>query len=544
MTLTTQRLKPARLGLIRTLSFSSLLGMALAGVAQVTVQDLAKADPGNWLSYSGSYGAQRHSSLKQVYTGNVGTLTTKWIFHLVGPGHGEAVPIVANGVMYVPQGNEVDALDARTGRVIWQYRRGPVNGRNRGLAISGNKVYMGTPDASVVALDARNGGVIWETRTPGASPRFLGGAPLVVKDKVIMGINTPAAGGVDAYDAETGKHLWRWNAIPKAGEPGVETWGGDSWKLGGVPTWLTGSYDPELNLVYWGTGQALPDFDGTVRPGDNLYSDCMVALDPETGKLKWYFQFTPHDVHDWDAVEIPVLVDATYQGQPRKLLVQANRNGYYYVLDRTNGKFLHGSPFVKSLTWADGLTSEGRPIVVSGREPTVVGNKVCPATMGATNWPSPAYNPDTHYFYLIAFEGCGINYKATEKFQVNDIPGSAGSGTSYVESPEEQEEWQAYVRALDLTSGKLMWEYKQIGSYHYGPGLLSTAGGLIFAGDMQGFLTAHDARTGKPLWHFNTGDIITASPMAYSVHGNEYVALISGSNVVAFGLPDRNEPAR
>ena len=525
-------------GLIRAILFSSLLWTAGDSSAQVTFQDLLKADSSNWFSYSGSYGAQRHSALKQIDTGNVATLAPKWIYHLIGQGRLEAVPIAANGVMYVPQANEVDALDARSGRLIWKYQRGPGNGNNRGLAISGNKVYMGTADASVVALDARTGGVAWETKMPGPSARYQGGAPLVVKDKVIIGANASSTGTVDAYDAETGKFLWRWTAIPKPGEPGNETWGADSWKLGGVPTWLTGSYDPELNLVYWGTGQANPDFDGTVRPGDNLYSDCMVALDPDTGKMKWYFQFTPHDVHDWDAVEIPVLVDTVYEGQPRKLMLQANRNGYYYVLDRTNGKFLHGSPFVKSINWTDGLTPQGRPIVVPGLEPTVLGTKVCPATMGATNWPSPAYDPDTHYFYLIAFEGCGINYKATDKFPVTGGP-AGGSGTGYVESPDEREQWQAYVRALDVSTGKLVWEYKQIGSHHYGPGLVSTGGGLIFAGDMQGFLSAHDARTGKPLWHFSTGDIITASPMAYSVQGEEYIAVLSGSNVVVFGLPER-----
>ena len=305
---------------------------------------------------------------------------------------------------------------------------------------------------------------------------------------------------------------------------------------GGGPTWLTGSYDPKLNLVYWGTGQANPDFIGDKRKGDNLYTECVVALDADTGKLKWYFQFTPHDVHDWDAVEIPVLVDAQFEGQPRKLMVQANRNGYYYVLDRTNGKFLHGTPFVKLLTWSSGLTPEGRPILVPRKEPTLQGNLVCPATAGATNWPSPAYNPDTHYFYAVVTEGCSINYRGSDNFQPTSI---SSSGTGYIESPEEQKRWQNYVRALDVTTGKLMWEYKQIGSNHYGPGLLSTAGGLLFAGDNQGVLTALDARAGKALWHFSAGEKITASPMAYSVLGNEYVALVSGPNVIAFGLPDR-----
>ena len=303
-----------------------------------------------------------------------------------------------------------------------------------------------------------------------------------MKNKVIVGAYGPS-GSIDAFDAQTGKVAWQWNTLPKVGETGSETWGGgDPWKAGGGPVWLTGSYDPQLNLLYWGTGQPNPDFIGERREGDNLYTDCVVALDPDTGKLKWFFQFTPHDVHDWDAVEIPVLVDTVYQGQPRKLLVQANRNGYYYVLDRTNGKFLHGVPFVKSLNWASGLSVEGRPILVPGKDPSVQGTKVCPPTHGATNWPSPAYNPDTHLFYFLATEGCGINYRGSG----NAAAIVSGSGTSYAESLEESERWQNYVRALDVTTGKLAWDYKQVGSNHYGPGVLSTGGGLVFAGRQSG----------------------------------------------------------
>ena len=500
-------------------------------------QDLVKPDPSNWLSYSGSFAAQRHSALKQIHTGNVDTLTVKWIYHVARAEELEGVPVVSNGAMYVSQANEVDALDARTGRLIWRYQRAARRGgKNRGLAVYERKIYFGTTDAYLVALEARTGSVLWETKMPGASVLYQGGAPLVVNNKVLVGLYG-TSGFVDAYDAETGAPLWRWNALPRPGEAGSESWQGvDAWKFGGGPTWLTGSYDPELNLVYWGTGQANPDFIGDKRPGDNLFTECVVALDADTGKLKWYFQFTPHDVHDWDAVEIPMLVDALFQGQPRKLLVQANRNGYYYVLDRTNGRFLHGTPFVKSLTWSRGLTAEGRPILVPGKEPTLQGNLVCPPTQGATNWPSPAYNPETRGFYLIATEGCSINYRGSDNFQETGV---SPNGTGYIESPEEGQRWQNYVRALDVTTGKLLWEYKQIGSNHYGPGLLSTAGGLIFAGDNQGLLTALDARSGRPLWHFSTGEKITASPMAYSVAGHEYVGLISGPNVIMFGLPDR-----
>ncbi|HUA83277.1 MAG TPA: PQQ-binding-like beta-propeller repeat protein [Bryobacteraceae bacterium] len=496
--------------------------------------ELAKADPSNWFSYSGSFGGQRFSALRQIDTGNVDRLGVKWIFHVGRAQELEGVPVVAGGVMYVSQPNEVVALDARSGRMIWRYQRSTRNGgHNRGVAVYDQKVFVGTTDAYLVALDARTGNVIWETRMPGNSPRYQGGAPLAVNHKVIAGLYS-TSGSVVAYDSDTGKVLWQWNAIPHPGEPGSETWKGvDAWKFGGGPTWLTGTYDPDLNLLYWGTGQANPDFIGDRRPGDNLYSECVVALDADTGKLKWYFQFTPHDVHDWDSVEIPILLDASYEGHPRKLLVEANRNGYYYVIDRTNGKFLHGAPFVHSLTWADGLTPEGRPIVVPGKEPTLTGNVVCPPTQGATNWPSPSYDPETHAFYLIATEGCSINYRGSENFQPTSV---SSNGTGYIESPNEGQRWQNYVRALDALSGKLIWEYKQIGSNHYGPGLMSTAGGLVFAGDNQGVLTALDARAGKPLWHFSTGEKITASPMAYSVDGQEYIGLISGPNVIVFGL--------
>ena len=323
------------------LLWTSLFAASL-GAGQ-TFADLVKAEPQNWFSYSGSFGAQRHSLLKQIDTGTVASLVPKWIYHVAKSEELEGVPVVADGVMYVSQMDEVDALDARSGRLIWQYlRKGVGRGHNRGLAVYERRVYLGTSDASVVALDALTGGVIWDHKMPGEQIRYQGGAPLVVRNKVIIG-GYGRSGFVDAYDTKTGEHLWRWNVLPKVNEAGSETWAGkDPWKFGGGPTWLSGTYDPELNLIYWGTGQANPDFVGDIRQGDNLYTESVVALDPETGKVKWYFQFTPHDVHDYDAVEIPMLVDANYEGRPRKLMVQGNRNGYYYVLDRTDGKFLHG----------------------------------------------------------------------------------------------------------------------------------------------------------------------------------------------------------
>jgi len=522
-----------------------LLAVGLSpAIAQVTYQDLLKAAPHNWLTYSGSFSSQRHSLLKQIRQSNVQALVPTWIFHVPKADHLESVPIVVDGVMYLTQPNEVYALDGRTGRVIWQYRHQPPLGKgpNRGVAVYGNRVYFTTPDAYLVSLDARTGNFLWQSKIAEFKDGFWSpAAPLMLNGKIIAGV-APGDYGMNgflaAYDASTGERLWRWDAIPKPGEPGSETWADDSWKSGGGDTWLTGSFDPELNLVYWGIGNPAPDFNGELRKGDNLYTECMVALDADTGRLKWYFQFTPHDTADWDAVEIPVLVDAPFQGKMRKLLVQADRNGFYYVLDRTNGKFLHGAPFVQSVNWAKGLTPAGRPILAPGVEPTLKGTKICPSTSGATNWMSPAYNPDTGLYYVAALEGCGINTKSQEKFRPGGFPFYA---TGYVESPAEPR--QLYIRALDLTTGKLAWEFKQIGSTEYGAGLLSTAGGLIFAGCDQGIFTALDAKTGRPLWHFNTGQAITASPITYSFKGRQYVAVEAGSNVLAFALLDEAKSA-
>lgn len=500
-----------------------------------TDQDLLKPNPNNWLQYSGTYDAQRHSLLKQINTGNIANLQAAWVYHMTGAVDLEAVPIVVDGVMYVSQWNRVEALDAKAGRLIWTYNRMPATrGWQRGVAVYRGKVYVPTADSSVIALDAKSGNLLWDTKAEGQGVRMQGAAPLIAKGKVLVGGSGAGGGWLQAFDAETGKHVWTWNCIPKPGEKGIETWEGDSWKLGGGPIWNAGSFDPELNLIYWGTGQPGVDFVGDIRKGDNLYTDCIVAIDIDTGKLKWYFQNTPHDTHDWDSEEVPVLVDAMYKGQMRKLVVQANRNGFYYILDRTNGKFLQATQFISNLSWANGMTEDGRPIVVAGSEPTVEGNRVCPSTAGATNWPSPAYSPDTKLFYLVVQEGCGITYKSSNNFQ----PGSGGSGTGYMESPADQENWQLYVRALDLTTGKTVWSYKQVSSKHYGPGVLSTAGGILFSGEQQGQFTALDAKTGKVLWHFNTGGLITAGPSTYSVDGKQYIAIGSYANIFAFALPD------
>ncbi len=506
-------------------------------LAQVTDKQLLEAGEANWLTYNGSYDSRRHSALKQVNTSTVGALVPKWVYHVPGATALQTVPIVVDGVMYVTQPNEVYAVDARNGRQIWDYHRIPARqkGPNRGVAVYRDKVYFTTPDAHLIALAASTGQVLWETKIAEASDGYWSpAAPMVVKGKVLAGIapgDHGLNGFLDAYDAVTGERLWRFNSIPKPGEAGSETWAGDSWKSAGGNTWLTGSYDPDLNLLYWGIGNPAPDFNGDVRAGDNLYTECVVALDLDTGKMKWYFQFTPHDTMDWDAVEIPVLVDAPFEGNMRKLMAHADRNGFYYLLDRTNGKFLAGAPFVKRLNWASGLTPEGRPIRIPGIEPTLKGTVVCPAAIGAANWQSPAYSPETGLFYVVAQEGCGFAHKSTETFRPGGFQYRATGDVNM-----KDDDWKVYVRALDLTTGKLKWESERIGSTGFGGGLLSTAGGLIFSGEQNGQFGALDAKSGKTLWHFYTGQQITAQPVTYTVGGKQIVAIATATDIMAFGL--------
>jgi alcohol dehydrogenase (cytochrome c) len=515
----------------RSLLFGLLmLGASLPGMAQDKPADqaLLKPDPADWPMYSGSYDSRRFSALKQVTAANAHLLAAKWVYHMAGMKDLEISPIVVNGVMYLSQFNRLDAIDARTGNVIWKYQRRPASTAwQRGTAVYDNKVYLVTADSHLVAPDARNGGLLWDVKSEGGMI-LAGGAPFVAHGKVIVSGNRPD-GFIQAFDARTGKYLWDWSPIPKAGDPALASWGGA--EPSGMPIWVSGSYDPEQHLIFYGTGQPEPQWVGKQRPGDDLYSDSIVALDVDTGKLKWYFQFTPHDTHDFDALEMPVLVDAVYQGHPRKLLLQANRNGYYYVLDRTNGKFLAGAPFVSRIDWASGIDANGKAILNPGHDPTVKGSVTCPSTAGATNWPSPTFDPQTNDFYVVIAEGCGVNTVASS---------APAAGTGYSESANAP--WQAYVIALDAFTGKKVWSYQAVRSNHYGPGLVSTAGGIVFAPEQFGQVTMLDAKTGKPLWHFNTGDLITASPITYSVDGRQYFAIASDTNIFAFGLPDGEKP--
>jgi len=499
----------------------------------------AESEPGNWLTYSGNYQGSRHSLLKQINTANVSGLKAVWVYQSRDPGKLETSPIVVDGIMYITERpSVVTALDVRTGRPLWSYQRqlprdirACCGGGNRGLAILGDALFWGTLDSRLVALDSRTGKVRWEVVVADYKlGHAITVAPLAVKDKVIVGI----AGGeygvrglLDAYDAKSGKRVWRFWTVPAPGEPGSETWSGDSWKTGGATTWVTGSYDPELNLIYWGTGNPGPDYNGDVRLGNNLYANSLVALEADTGKLKWYFQFTPHDEHDWDANHVPVLVDAMIGGRPRKLVAEANRNGFYYVLDRQTGEFLVGAPFAKQ-TWAEGLDAQGKPILLPDKRPTAEGNVVYPGLHGGTNWFSPSYSPTTRLFYVATREEGTIFYKEKADYKPGEWFTAGGiRGIPRVEPTGS-------VKALEVETGKLRWEFK-LQSPPWA-GLLSTAGGLVFGGSSEGYFFALDAESGKPLWRFPTGGPIFANPVSFMVNEKQHVAIAAGQALFAFAL--------
>ncbi len=507
-------------------------------------EDLLVQPPtANWISYNGDYSGRRYSGLSEVNAANIPQLRAEWVFHARDTNRIESTPVVVNGVMFVTVSNDAFALDARTGRVLWHHARPVSEGLiddasghlNRGVAVWRDRVYMETDNAHLLCLDARSGNQIWDVAYADWNKNYgATSAPLVVKDKVLVGTSggdDAVRGFVAAYDAMSGKLVWRFWTIPGPGEFGSDSWPGTGYLHGGGTTWMPGTYDPSLNLIFWGTSNPAPDFNDDVRPGDDLYTDCVLALDPDTGKLKWYFQFTPHDLYDFDAVETPILIDAVYQGQPRKLLVEANRNGFIYVLDRTNGKFLSAAPFVEKHNWAKGIDAQGRPIR-SGMRPSPEGTRMCPGFAGATNWYSPSYNESTHMVYFMTLEACEIFFsQPTQAAREGKEYYSTGTKRIPGETPQKT------LVAYSLDNGSLAWKYPQIGRGHSSGGTLATAAGLVFFGDDAGSFEAVDATTGKPLWHFNTGQDISASPMTYAVDGKQYVAIAAGSDIFTFALP-------
>jgi alcohol dehydrogenase (cytochrome c) len=513
--------------------------LSVGGRAQVTAKRLVETgkEPQNWLMYSGDYTGQRFSALKQINTTDARSLVPKWAYQTMAGGKFETTPLVVDGILYATgQDDRAFALDAKSGRPIWQYQRAlpadirPCCGRvNRGLAILGEKVFMGTLDSHVIALDARTGNVVWDVTAVDYRKGYsFTLAPLAIKNLVIVGISGGEygiSGFIDAYDANTGERKWRFNTIPGPGEPGNETWEGESWKTGGAPAWITGTFDPATNTTYWTTGNPSPSNRGIGRAGDNLYADSLLALDPDTGKMKWYFQFTKHDEFDYDATQVPVMID---QGE-RHLIAQANRNGFFYLIDRRTGKLLFSNPYAK-VTWSDSKDANGAPVGKKSATPTPEGNPVCPGAAGATNWMSPTFDPQTQLFYVTAREQCDIISTAAQPYE----EGHAYYGSAYFPNDDTAPFWGA-LRAIDPMTGKIKWEVK-----HPSPtwsGVLSTAGGLVFSGDAEGNFMALEAATGKILWHFQCGASVYSSPMTYAIEGKQYVAVAAGSALFTFGLP-------
>jgi alcohol dehydrogenase (cytochrome c) len=523
--------------------------------AQVSYERLlrAGAEPHNWLTYSGTYSGHRYSALDQITPQNVRDLELKWVFQARSLEKFEATPLVIDSVMYTVQPpNDIVAIDAATGRVFWVYSHQPSPlarlccGRvNRGLAILDNTLFMGTIDGHLIAVDAKSGRLVWDVTLARPEAGYsLTLAPLVVKDKVIVG---PSGGEygirgfLAAFDAKTGKQIWRFNTIAGPGEPGAESWGGDSWKTGGGSIWVTGSYDPDLNLTYWGIGNAGPDRNGDSRPGDNLYTASVVALDPDTGQLKWHYQFSPHDEFDQDATQIAVLADLPWQGTPRKLMLWANRNGFFYVLDRATGQFLSGKPFVR-VTWADGFDGRGRPQRVPGQEATPQGTLVYPGNQGATNWYNPSYSPRTGLFYVPTWVNYGSLFiKRTQTYVEGQyFGGGEGRATdaqglrTATNNLRTEDEGYGAILALDPLTGARRWEYKMVDFTD--AGILTTASDLLFTGGREGDFYALDARTGTLLWKFAAGGQVQSGPMTYAIGGRQYVAVNAGNALYAFAL--------
>ncbi len=505
------------------------------------LQPLVKND---WIYYNGDYSGRRYSAMTQITPANAPGLGAKWIFRVPGnPSSMEVTPVVVAGVMFVTAQNDAYALDAKTGKQLWHHSRAITQGliddasshHNRGVAILGNRIYMETDNAHLLCLDARSGNQIWDVLYATGNKNYgATSAPMIVKDKVIVGTSggdDGVRGFLAAFDAQTGKEVWRFWTIPGPGEFGNDSWPGDMWQHGGGTTWMPGTYDPALNLLYWGTGNPSPDFDGSVRPGDDLYTSCLLALDPDTGKLKWYFQFSPHNLYDYDAVQTPILIDAKFKGEQRKLVVSANRNGFLYILDRTNGKFLFAKKFIMSENWAKGIDENGRPIS-NNLIPDEKGVKVCPSYGGGTNWYSPSYSPVTNMFYFRSLEACTAFTAKTEPFEEGRAYYSTGTRGSPVSDTVNSESW---INAFSLDKLDFAWRDKQIGGGG-SAGVMSTATGLVAFGSGEEF-EVDNGRTGKPLWTFSLSQAVHSSPMSYGINGKQYFAVAAGDTVYAFALP-------
>jgi alcohol dehydrogenase (cytochrome c) len=499
----------------------------------------------DWPTYHGANGGNRYSPLDAINRTTVSTLAPTWLYPMADAERLQVTPLVVDGVMYVTNVNECVALDAGTGRRIWRYQRertkglagDAASGINRGVAVAGDRLFMVTDHAHLLALNRFNGDLLWETTMADFRQNYgATSAPLVVGDLVVSGISggdEGVRGFLAAFDRATGKEVWRFWTVPAPGEPGSETWRGAAGAHGCASTWLTGTWDPSLNTLYWPTGNPCPDYDGSERQGDNLYSDSILALDPTTGRLKWHFQYTPHDLWDWDAQQPPVLVDVTWDGQPRKLLLHANRNGFFYVLDRVSGALLVAKPFVKKLTWASAIGADGRPVLNPDQSPNAEGRTACPAVEGATNWFSTAFHPATGLYYVQALEKCTVYSRAPETWRAGQS--FYGGATRQVSGQRGEK----VLRAIDVRTGAIRWELPQTGTASSWGGTLATAGGLVFVAEDSGALAAVDATTGARLWRFDANVLWKASPMTYAFDGRQYIAIAAGPNIIAFRTIDK-----
>ena len=498
----------------------------------------------DWPSYNGDIGGNRYAKETQIDKRNVSRVAPRWMFTLPNVSGLQLTPIVIDGVMYVTAGNECYALDAGTGHQIWHYQRprtkgitgGGAGGANRGAAYADGRVFMNTDNAHLIALDRADGKLLWDTEVADSHLNYsASSAPLAVGSLVITGTSggeEGARGVIAAFDQKTGKEVWRFWTVPAAGEPGSETWKGKGIEHGSATAWFTGVYDASTDTVFWESGNPGEDYNGDDRLGDNLYSDCILAFGASTGKLKWYYQTTPHDLWDWDTTETPLVIDANWQGQPRKLLVQGNRNGFFYVFDRVDGKLLLAKQFLKELTWAKGIGSDGRPILVPGQEPSAAGTRVCPSQDGATNWYSPSWNPATGLFYMQTNEKCSVYTKRAEEFKLGR---SFLGGAQRVDSAPSP---SRLLRAIDLQTGAVKWEVPEFGVANSWGGTLATATGLVFYGEDSGAFVAADAATGATLWTLHLNANWHASPMVYQFDGKELIGIVVGATVMALGIAE------
>ena len=508
--------------------FSAVL--ALSGLstfaASLVAQDLTDAEllhpkADSWPSYHGDYTGERHVHLTQITPENVSALSLAWAFQTNQPAQIKSSPLLVDGILYFTVPDNIWAVDARSGHMVWHYHRLATQGDHighRGVAMYKGWLYFTTPDAHVISLNAKDGSVRWDKVVADVNKGYWTTmAPLVVKDHVLVGVSGDMdnlQGYLRSLDPETGATQWQWDATPPAGTPNMTT---------GGPLWMTGTYDPDLNLVYWGTGNPTPVLNGHVRPGDNLYTCSIVALSPDDGKLKWAFQPSPHDTHDWDAVQTPMLVDGTFDGQPRKMLMQASRNGFFFVLDRTNGKDLLTKPF-GPVNWNIGIDKKGQPIPNPEKEPAPDGRLIAPDEGGLTNYRAPSFDPKTGLFIVNAHPSWSIYF-------AKPADGAYGwAGADY-------DVWsKSQIEAIDYHTGKIMWTH-ELGRGS-GAGVMTTDSGLTITGDSDGNVLALNTSDGKTLWHAGTGSSMQSSPISYELDGRQYIMTGSGSVLFAWALPE------